>query len=102
MDGRAVRRARSLDLLRPADRGPIWNGLSRPHWPRMEEMNTQELMAQLSIDEFRSKKIYQDTRGKITGGVGRNLTDRGFNDDEIDLMLQNDVRGVLRDLDRTY
>ena len=68
----------------------------------MEEMNTQALMAQLNIDEGRRKRIYPDTRGKITAGVGRNLTDRDFSDDEIDLMLQNDVRNTLRDLDSKY
>ena len=36
--------------------------------------------------------------GKITGGVGRNLTDRAFADDEIDLMLHNDIDLVERDL----
>jgi lysozyme len=68
----------------------------------MEEMNAQQLMAQLNIDEGRRKRIYPDTKGKITGGVGRNLSDRDFSEDEIDLMLQNDVRIVLQSLDKTY
>lgn len=63
-------------------------------------MNEQALAKQLSIDEDRRKRIYIDTKGKVTGGVGRNLTDRGFSDDEIDLMLSNDIRGVCADLDR--
>lgn len=50
------------------------------------------LKKQLEVDELRSKKIYTDTVGKISGGIGRNLTDRGFSDDEIDLMYANDVR----------
>lgn len=50
------------------------------------------LKKQLEVDELRSKKIYTDTVGKISGGIGRNLTDRGFSDDEIDLMYSNDVR----------
>lgn len=37
---------------------------------------------------------------KRSGGVGRNLTDRAFSDDEIDLMLKNDIKGVEQDLDR--
>lgn len=65
-------------------------------------MNAQQLMAQLNIDEGRRKHIYPDTMGKITAGVGRNLTDRDFSEDEIDLMLQNDVRMVLQSLDKTY
>lgn len=63
-------------------------------------MNEVKLCAQLGVDEDRRSRIYVDTVGKITGGVGRNLTDRGFSEDEIDLMLRNDVAGVVRDLDR--
>lgn len=55
-------------------------------------MNDARLKKQLEVDELRSKKIYTDTVGKISGGIGRNLTDRGFSDDEIDLMYANDVR----------
>lgn len=62
-------------------------------------MNRQKLAAQLSIDEDRRERIYIDTVGKVTGGVGRNLTDRGFSDDEIDLMLRNDIALVERELD---
>lgn len=54
-------------------------------------MNLARVYARLSIDEDRRKRIYVDMVGKISGGVGRNLTDRGFRDDEIDLMLANDV-----------
>ena len=63
-------------------------------------MNEQKLAAQLTVDEDRRPRIYLDTKGKVTGGVGRNLTDRAFSDDEIDLMLTNDIKGVARDLDR--
>jgi lysozyme len=64
-------------------------------------MNRAKLMAQLEEDEGRRKIIYTDSVGKITGGVGRNLTDRAFSDDEIDLMLKNDIDMVERQLDRT-
>jgi len=63
-------------------------------------MNAQRLAAQLTIDEGRRPRIYVDTVGKVTGGVGRNLTDRAFSDDEIDLMLRNDIKGTESDLDR--
>ena len=63
-------------------------------------MNAQRLAAQLNVDEGRRARIYLDTVGKWTGGVGRNLSDRDFSDDEIDLMLQNDIKGVEQDLDR--
>jgi len=68
----------------------------------MEKMNAQQLMAQLNLDEGRRKRIYTDTKGKVTAGVGRNLTDRDFSEDEIDLMLQNDVRIVIQSLDKAY
>jgi lysozyme len=63
-------------------------------------MNRDRLKAQLVVDEGRKKRIYTDTAGKITGGVGRNLTDRDFSDDEIDLMLDNDINLVVGQLDK--
>lgn len=63
-------------------------------------MNRAKLIAQLYIDEGRRSRIYTDTVGKITGGVGRNLTDRAFSEDEIDLMLNNDITLVEQALDR--
>lgn len=60
-------------------------------------MNNERLKKQLETDELRSKRIYTDTVGKISGGIGRNLTDRGFSDDEIDLMYANDVRMAEKD-----
>lgn len=49
------------------------------------------LKARLSVEEGRRNRIYTDTVGKVSGGIGRNLTDVGFSDDEIDLMYQNDI-----------
>ncbi|MES2346303.1 MAG: glycoside hydrolase family protein [Pseudomonadota bacterium] len=63
-------------------------------------MNIAMLKAQLSIDEGRKKRIYLDTVGKWTVGVGRNISDRDFSDDEIDLMLNNDIDLVAGQLDR--
>lgn len=56
-------------------------------------MNLKRLSSQLSTDEGRKRRIYLDTASppKWTGGVGRNLTDNGFSEDEIDLMLSNDI-----------
>jgi len=51
-----------------------------------------DIIEQLSRDEGRRPRIYLDTAGKWTGGVGRNLSDVPFSDDEIDLMLSNDVK----------
>lgn len=60
-------------------------------------MNRERLKKQLENDELRSKKIYVDTVGKVSGGIGRNLTDRGFSDDEIDLMYANDIKIAEKD-----
>lgn len=54
-------------------------------------MNRVRLSKQLEIDEGRRRRLYRDTVGKLTIGVGRNIEDRGLRDDEIDLMLSNDI-----------
>ena len=46
---------------------------------------------QLRIDEGARAKPYTDTVGKTTIGVGRNLTDVGLSEDEIELLFVNDV-----------
>lgn len=60
-------------------------------------MNMERLLARLSLDEGREKKVYRCSAGKLTIGVGRNLEDRGLRDDEIDLLLTNDVREAIGD-----
>lgn len=54
-------------------------------------MNRTRLRAQLQLHEGRRAFVYQDTVGKATIGVGRNLVDRGLSDDEINLLLDNDI-----------
>lgn len=60
-------------------------------------MNRQRLAKQLEIDEGKRSKMYQDTVGKWTAGVGRNLSDRAFSEDEIQLMLSNDIDLAMKD-----
>ncbi len=62
-------------------------------------MNLIKLIDQLSIDEGRKPRIYTDSVGKLTIGVGRNLSDRALFEDEIDLMLANDIKLVAKQLD---
>jgi lysozyme len=57
-------------------------------------------MSQLEIDEGRRDRVYTDTVGKLTVGVGRNISDRAFSKDEIDLMLSNDIKIVEATLDK--
>ncbi len=58
-----------------------------------------KLLKQLHLHEGREKKPYKDTVGKISIGVGRNLTDVGLSDDEIDYLLINDIVKVENALD---
>lgn len=57
-------------------------------------------MAELERDEGRVFKPYEDSVGKITIGVGRNLTDVGITNAEADFLLTNDIERTCDDLDR--
>lgn len=60
-------------------------------------MNLKRLQSQLSIDEGNKAKPYTDTVGKLTIGVGRNLTDRGLSPDEVNYLLNNDIHIATQD-----
>lgn len=62
-------------------------------------MNRVELRMQLLRHEGRRAKPYVDTVGKVTIGIGRNLTDRGLSDAEINMLFENDIDDAIRDLD---
>ena len=55
-------------------------------------MDIQKLKAQLESEEGRRSKIYTDTRGNPTIGVGRCLATNPLSDDEIDYLLANDIK----------
>jgi lysozyme len=61
-------------------------------------MNIKFLTEQLTRHEGKRSKLYKDTVGKWTIGIGRNLDDVGLYDDEINLMLSNDIRRHYKDL----
>lgn len=63
-------------------------------------MDKEKLKDQLRIHEGRRKYPYEDTVGKITIGIGRNLTDVGLRQTEIEFLLDNDVDDALDDIDR--
>jgi len=63
-------------------------------------MNLQELKSQLVRHEGMVLKVYRDSLGIPTIGVGRNLQDVGISEDEALLLLDNDLLGVFNDLDR--
>lgn len=66
----------------------------------MGNYNADLLKQELTRDEGCRPRIYVDTVGKVSGGIGRNLTDKGFREDEIDLMYRNDVAETEAWLDR--
>lgn len=55
------------------------------------------LRAQLLVDEGKRTKIYFDSLGVPTAGVGRNMRDKGLREDEIALMLENDMTDAADD-----
>lgn len=57
------------------------------------------LVAQLIEHEGLKLTAYMDTVGKITIGVGRNLSDVGISEAEALTLLDHDIDAVLADLD---
>lgn len=53
----------------------------------------------LALEEGDKPKPYTDTKGKLTIGIGRNLTDVGLFPDEIQYLLENDLKRVYAALD---
>jgi lysozyme len=63
-------------------------------------MNMDALIIDLGRDEGRRHFPYTDTVGKWTIGVGHNLTDKGISNAVIDLILAEDLREVVANLNR--
>lgn len=62
-------------------------------------MNDRErLRAQLMLHEGVRRFPYTDTVGKLTIGVGRNLTDVGISNAEALVLLDNDLDACIHDL----
>src|SRR6266436_5828141 len=53
----------------------------------------------LILHEGSKLKPYVDSEGKITIGVGRNLTDEGISSEESLLLFRNDVTETVKELD---
>lgn len=60
----------------------------------------QVLRARLSRTEGRKSKPYVDTVGKLTIGVGWNLTDKGLPDDIIDELLSRSIVEAVKEADK--
>jgi lysozyme len=61
--------------------------------------DTDALLADLIRDEGLRLKPYLDTVGKITIGIGRNLSDRGISREEATVLARNDIAAAVADLD---
>ena len=61
----------------------------------MIEHDDEKLREALIRDEGLRLKPYSDTVGKLTIGVGRNLTDLGISTGEAYLLLDNDVKSAI-------
>jgi lysozyme len=51
----------------------------------------ETLAQRIERHEGRRNKSYKDSKGILTAGIGRNLEDVAFTDEEVDLMFKNDL-----------
>jgi lysozyme len=65
-------------------------------------IDLKKLSEQLTLHEGMKCFPYVDTVGKMTIGVGRNLTDRGLTKDECNHLLQNDIQISLIELQQHF
>jgi lysozyme len=63
-------------------------------------MNSESLIDHLIEHEGLKLKPYTDTMGKLTIGIGRNLTDLGISEVEARMLCANDVARLMAELDR--
>jgi len=62
-------------------------------------MNVPLLIDELERDEGLRLKPYKDIAGKITVGIGHNLTDKGITRGQAYRLLNDDIEEVIADLD---
>lgn len=60
------------------------------------------VLTRLQLDEGIRLKPYTDTVGKLTIGIGRNLTDKGVSLTEATQMCLNDIDACVDYADKTY
>ena len=61
-----------------------------------------DLISRLIRHEGVRLKPYRDTDGKLTIGIGRNLTDVGVSMAEATMLLRNDINAAIAALDRDW
>lgn len=62
-------------------------------------VNVDLMKAELEREEGRRSKLYIDSLGVPTCGIGRNLRDVGLSGHEIEYLLENDIQRCMNDLD---
>jgi len=67
--------------------------------PKGIPVDVDLLTGDLTLDEGYRHELYRDTKGKLTIGIGRNLTDVGLSRDEAAYLLHNDIMNAISDLD---
>jgi lysozyme len=55
------------------------------------------IKAQLTVEEGRKAKMYLDTQGKWTIGIGHNLSDKPISQRAIDVIFEDDLADAERD-----
>mgnify|MGYP001598344392 CR=1 FL=1 len=73
-----------------------------PQLKMLTQALKNRLINQLKLHEGVEKFPYRDTVGKLTIGVGRNLTDVGLRDHEIDLLLDTDITLVVDEAEQYH
>jgi len=64
--------------------------------------HNKKLTDMLIRDEGLVLLAYEDSVGKVTIGVGRNLDDVGITEDEAMYLLENDILRVTKEVDRNF
>ena len=62
----------------------------------MTKIKRETLAQRIGRHEGKRHRAYRDTVGKLTAGIGRNLEDVAFTDEEINLMFENDLARAKR------
>jgi lysozyme len=66
------------------------------------EDHSEKLKQQIRMHEGVEYKVYLDTKGISTIGVGRNLEGRGLSADEVDYLLGNDLDICVDELNKSF
>lgn len=61
-----------------------------------------DLVAQLIDHEGLRTRVYTDTVGKVSIGIGRNLTDNGISREEALILADHDIDAAVQDLATAY